>query len=105
MDALAMAEERMRDRYPGGAGPSFRRAALASCHLGGARRSALPKKTKEFIAVGISVTSDCESCMQWHIEQAAAAGVTMREVLEAVEVGIEMGVAARPRCRRGSRWR
>ena len=52
---------------------------------------ALPKKTKELIAVGISVKSDCESCMQWHIAQAAAAGATMREVLEAVEVGIETG--------------
>jgi len=52
---------------------------------------ALSKKVKELIAVGISVKSDCESCMQWHIDQAAAAGATMREVLEAVEVGIEMG--------------
>jgi AhpD family alkylhydroperoxidase len=52
---------------------------------------ALPKRTKELIAVGISVKVDCESCMQWHIEQAAAAGATMREVLEAIEVGIEMG--------------
>ena len=52
---------------------------------------ALPKKVKELVAVGISVISDCESCMQWHIDQAAAAGATMREVLEAVEVGIEMG--------------
>ena len=52
---------------------------------------ALPKKTKELIAVGISVTIDCESCMQWHIEQAASAGATLEEVLEAVEVGIEMG--------------
>jgi AhpD family alkylhydroperoxidase len=52
---------------------------------------ALPRKTKELIAVGISVQIDCESCMQWHIEQAAAAGATLREVLEAVEVGIEMG--------------
>lgn len=52
---------------------------------------ALPKKTKELIAVGISVQMDCESCMQWHIEQAAASGATLREVLEAVEVGIEMG--------------
>jgi AhpD family alkylhydroperoxidase len=52
---------------------------------------ALPKRTKELIAVGISVTVDCESCMQWHIEQAAAARATMREVLEAIEVGIEMG--------------
>jgi alkylhydroperoxidase/carboxymuconolactone decarboxylase family protein YurZ len=29
--------------------------------------------------------------MQWHIEQAAAAGATLVELVEAVEVGIEMG--------------
>ena len=51
----------------------------------------LEAKTKELIAVGISVVIDCESCMQWHIEKAAKAGASMREVLEAVEVGIEMG--------------
>ena len=52
---------------------------------------ALPKMAKELIAVGISVVIDCRSCMQWHIEQAAAAGADLRQVLEAVEVGIEMG--------------
>ncbi len=52
---------------------------------------ALPKKVKELIAVGISVVMDCESCMQWHIEQAADADATAEEVLEAVEVGMEMG--------------
>ena len=52
---------------------------------------ALPKKVKELIAVGISVVIDCESCMQWHIEQAAKAGANQQELLEAVEVGIEMG--------------
>jgi AhpD family alkylhydroperoxidase len=52
---------------------------------------ALPKKHKELIAAGISVVMDCESCMQWHIEQAAKAGATQQEVLEAVEVGMEMG--------------
>ncbi|MHC4244440.1 MAG: carboxymuconolactone decarboxylase family protein [Planctomycetota bacterium] len=52
---------------------------------------ALSGKTKELIAVGISVVIDCESCMQWHIEQAAKAGASQQEVLEAVEVGIEMG--------------
>jgi AhpD family alkylhydroperoxidase len=52
---------------------------------------ALPKKTKELIAIGISVSTHCESCMQWHIEQAAQAGASLKEVLEAVEVGIEMG--------------
>ena len=52
---------------------------------------ALPKQVKELIAVGISVEKNCESCMQWHIEQAAAAGAGMQQILEAVEVGIEMG--------------
>ncbi len=52
---------------------------------------ALPSKTKELIAVGISVRINCESCMQWHIEQAAAAGATYPEIMEAIEVGIEMG--------------
>jgi len=51
----------------------------------------LSKKTKELIAVGISVVINCESCMQWHIKQAAKAGASMQDVLEAVEVGMEMG--------------
>jgi AhpD family alkylhydroperoxidase len=52
---------------------------------------ALLKKHKELIAVGASVVIHCDSCMQGHITQAAAAGATMQEVLEAVEVGIELG--------------
>ncbi len=52
---------------------------------------ALPKKTKELIAVGISVVINCESCMQYHIEQAAELGANQKEVLEALEVGFEMG--------------
>lgn len=51
----------------------------------------LSKQAKELIAIGIAVVIDCESCMQWHIEQAARAGASERQVLEAVEVGIEMG--------------
>jgi AhpD family alkylhydroperoxidase len=51
----------------------------------------LPKKAKELIAVGISVVINCESCMQWHIEQSALAGAAEREVFEAIEVGMEMG--------------
>jgi len=53
---------------------------------------ALSKKHKELIAAAIGVVTNCESCMQWHIEQAAQAGATVREVLEAVEVAIEMGI-------------
>lgn len=49
------------------------------------------KKYKELIALGVSVVINCESCMQWHIEQAASAGATIEEVMEAIEVAIEMG--------------
>ena len=52
---------------------------------------ALSTKIKELIATGISVVIDCESCMQWHIDKAARAGATQEELLEAIEVGIEMG--------------
>ncbi len=65
----------------------------AFCHMEQATYSdgTLSKKIKELIAIGISVRIDCESCMQWHVEQAAKAGASAEEVLEAVEVGMEMG--------------
>lgn len=50
----------------------------------------LTKKTKELIAIGISVVIDCESCMEWHITQASHDGASRQEVLEAVEVAMEM---------------
>jgi AhpD family alkylhydroperoxidase len=51
---------------------------------------ALSQKTKELVAVGISVVIDCESCMEWHISQASRDGASREEILEAVEVAIEM---------------
>lgn len=54
------------------------------------RDGALSTRHKELIATGISVVINCESCMQWHVAQAARSGATEREVLEAVEVAIEM---------------
>ncbi|MGD0096690.1 MAG: carboxymuconolactone decarboxylase family protein [Terracidiphilus sp.] len=52
---------------------------------------ALTKKQKELIAGGISVEKNCESCMQWHIEQAAGESASYEEIFEAIEIGIEMG--------------
>jgi AhpD family alkylhydroperoxidase len=48
---------------------------------------ALPKKTKELIAVGISVVIDCESCMEWHITQAAREGASQQGKRQARCVG------------------
>jgi AhpD family alkylhydroperoxidase len=50
----------------------------------------LSKLQKEFIAIGISVVINCESCMEWHIKQALDDGATEDEIIESIEVGIEM---------------
>jgi AhpD family alkylhydroperoxidase len=51
----------------------------------------LSKRQKELIAIGISVVINCESCMEWHIKQALDDGAAEGEIIEAIEVGIEMG--------------
>jgi AhpD family alkylhydroperoxidase len=53
---------------------------------------ALSKKHKELTALAIGVITDCESCMQWHMEQAVQAGAIQQEIIETLEVAIEMGV-------------
>jgi AhpD family alkylhydroperoxidase len=52
---------------------------------------ALSTKTKELIAVGISIQAGCDSAIQQHIERAAAQGASFEESVEAVEIGIVMG--------------
>jgi AhpD family alkylhydroperoxidase len=51
----------------------------------------LKKVYKELIAVGISIVINCESCMEWHIKEAIKSGASGKQILEAIEVGIEMG--------------
>ena len=52
----------------------------------------LSKKHKELIAIGISLVNSCESCLEWHIKQALDAGASTEEIIEALEVGFEMGI-------------
>lgn len=51
----------------------------------------LDKKTKELIAIGISIIKNCESCLEWHIHEALKDGANEDEIIEAIEIGIEMG--------------
>jgi AhpD family alkylhydroperoxidase len=48
----------------------------------------LNSKTKELIALGISIASRCEGCVAYHVHDALKAGATRAEVLEAVGVAI-----------------
>lgn len=54
----------------------------------------LSKMIKELIAIGISIVTNCESCLEWHIKQALDAGATVDQIIEAIEVGFEMGVGS-----------
>jgi len=52
---------------------------------------ALSRGNKELIAIGISIITNCESCLEWHIKKALDAGITQNQIIEAIGVGIEMG--------------
>ena len=52
---------------------------------------ALDKKTKELMALSISIVTKCEPCMEWHLDQALQAGAADEEIYETIDVAIEMG--------------
>lgn len=52
---------------------------------------ALNKKTKELMALSISIVTKCEPCMEWHLDQAMQSGATDDEIYETIDVAIEMG--------------
>lgn len=49
---------------------------------------ALPKKTKELIALAIAVVERCDGCIVSHARSAALQGVSVEEVSEAIGVAI-----------------
>ncbi len=44
-------------------------------------------RLKELIAVGASVTANCQPCLQYHVSKALQSGATPEEISEAIEVG------------------
>ncbi|MCO5070151.1 MAG: carboxymuconolactone decarboxylase family protein [Rhizobiaceae bacterium] len=52
---------------------------------------ALDPKTKELIALAISVAVRCEDCIGFHAKAAAERGATREEVMEALGMAIYMG--------------
>lgn len=51
----------------------------------------LDEKTKELIALGISVSVRCDDCIGFHVRTLAKLGATTAEVEEALGVAIYMG--------------
>ncbi|MDJ0449704.1 carboxymuconolactone decarboxylase family protein [Methylocystis sp. JR02] len=52
---------------------------------------ALDAKTKELIAVAVSVAVRCDDCISFHTKAAAQRGATREEILETLGMAIYMG--------------
>src|SRR5690554_22501 len=51
---------------------------------------ALPKKTKQLIAVAVAHVTQCPYCIKGHTEAALKQGATQAEIMEAIWVAAEM---------------
>ena len=52
---------------------------------------ALDKKTKELVALAISIAVRCDGCIGFHTKAAKQAGATRAEVLETIGISIYVG--------------
>src|SRR5579859_4101554 len=52
---------------------------------------ALSTKTKELIALGISVATRCDGCIAFHAEAAVRQGASREEIMETMGMAIYMG--------------
>lgn len=48
-------------------------------------------KTKEFVALGISIASRCEPCISLHVEALVKAGASRAELSDVLAMSIQMG--------------
>jgi AhpD family alkylhydroperoxidase len=47
----------------------------------------LDNRIKELIAVGASITANCQPCLQYHSSEAQISGADEQDIMEAIEVG------------------
>jgi len=63
-------------------------SAIAKAAL---KTGAIETKTKELIALGISVAMRCDDCIGFHVKAAIDSGATREEVMETMGMAIYMG--------------
>ena len=56
----------------------------------------LDDRIKELIAVGASITANCQPCLQHHTNEARESGADEQDIMEAIDVGkmVRRGAAA-----------
>lgn len=57
----------------------------------------MDNKIKELIAIGASISANCQPCLEYHTGKAAEFGISDSEIKEAIEVGtfVRRGAAAK----------
>jgi AhpD family alkylhydroperoxidase len=57
----------------------------------------LDERTLRLIAIGASITANCQPCLQTNITEAMASGASIQEIADAIEVGrmVRQGAAAK----------
>lgn len=60
-------------------------------HKTALKEGTLSNKTKELMALAISVASQCDGCVAFHTHDALKAGATPQEIAEALGVAVLMG--------------
>lgn len=66
-------------------------ASFTGLHKSALVDGALSNKTKELMALAISVASQCDGCVAFHTHDALQAGATSEEVIDALGVAVLMG--------------
>ena len=57
----------------------------------------MSEKIKELVAVGASITANCQPCLQYHTDKALEFGADPGEIAEAIEMGkrVRKGASAK----------
>lgn len=66
-------------------------SGFARLHKKSVEAGALDAKTKELMALAISIAVHCEGCIAFHTHDAIQAGATRPELLESIGVALMMG--------------
>jgi len=64
---------------------------FAALSKGVKEHGVLDFKTKEFVALGIAVSTHCDACIALHVETLIKAGATREEVADVLGMTIQMG--------------
>ncbi len=66
-------------------------SGFARLHKKSVEAGALDAKTKELMALAISIAVHCEGCIAYHAHDAIRAGATRQELMDTIGVAIMMG--------------